>query len=118
MSNAARVRWRVVLMGILVLLPGSFSLAQTAQSVPPIGVPVLSLFAPADTPANVNWNDPRSVEVGVKFQSAALGKVLGIRFYKGPLNTGPHVGSLWSAQGALLGAGHLHERDGRRLARG
>jgi hypothetical protein len=85
------------------ILVGAFSLAQTAQNVPPVGVPVLSLFGPADTPANVNWNDPRPVEVGVKFQSSALGKVLGIRFYKGPMNTGPHVGSLWSVHGALLG---------------
>jgi hypothetical protein len=112
MSNAARVRWRVVLVGILVLLRGSFSLAQTAQSVPPIGVPVLSLFGPADTPANVNWNDPRPVEVGVKFQSTALGKVIGVRFYKGPSNTGPHVGSLWSAQGALLGQATFTDETG------
>jgi hypothetical protein len=100
MSNTARVGWRVGLASILV---GALSVAQTIQSVPPAGAPVLNLFGPADTPANVNWNDPRPVEVGVKFQSAALGKVLGIRFYKGPLNTGPHVGILWSAQGALLG---------------
>jgi Domain of unknown function (DUF4082) len=100
-SNTARIGWTVVLASILI---GSLSVAQTtAQSVPRPNVPVLSLFGLADTPANVNWNDPRPVEVGVKFQSAVLGKVLGIRFYKGPSNTGPHVGSLWSAQGALLG---------------
>jgi hypothetical protein len=109
MSNTARVRWRVVLASILA---GSLSLAQTAQGVPPVGVPVLSLFGPADTPANVNWNDPHSVELGVKFQSTALGKVLGIRFYKGPSNTGPHVGSLWSAQGALLGQATFTDETG------
>jgi Domain of unknown function (DUF4082) len=95
--------WQAVLVGILVLLPGSFSLAQMVESGTPPGVPILSLFGPLDTPENVNWNDHTSVEVGVKFQSAALGKVLGIRFYKGPLNIGPHVGSLWGVDGTLLG---------------
>jgi hypothetical protein len=93
----------MVLGGILVLLASSFLLAQSAKSVPLAGVPVLSLFGAGDTPASVNWDDPHPAEVGVKFQSTALGKVIGIRFYKGPSNTGPHVGSLWSAQGVLLG---------------
>jgi hypothetical protein len=93
----------VVFAGVIPLLFGSLLVAQTSPSVTPPAVPVLSLFGPADTPANVNWNDPSPVEVGVKFQSTALGRVLGIRFYKGPQNTGPHVGSLWSAQGDLLG---------------
>lgn len=101
--TGARVRRRAVSAKIAVLLTASFCLAQSAQSDAPVGVPVLSLFGPADTPANVNWDDPNSVEVGVKFQSTALGKVVGIRFYKGTLNTGPHVGSLWSAEGELLG---------------
>jgi hypothetical protein len=100
MSGTARLRRRTILATVLA---GSFLLAHTARSVTPVGVPVLNLFGLADTPATVNWDDPRPVEVGVKFQSAALGKVAGIRFYKGPLNTGPHVGSLWSAQGSLLG---------------
>jgi hypothetical protein len=102
-SNKATICWGVMLAGILALLPESFSLAQTAQSLTPVGVPVLNLFSRADTPENVNWNDPNPVEVGVKFQSAALGKVWGIRFYKGPMNSGPHVGGLWSANGTLLG---------------
>jgi uncharacterized protein DUF4082 len=102
-TTSVRVRWRAGLAKIGVLLTALFSLAQSARSATPVGVPVLSLFGPADTPANVNWDDPNSVEVGVKFQSTALGKVVGIRFYKSTLNTGPHVGSLWSADGELFG---------------
>ena len=42
------------------------------------------------------------VQVGVKFTSATNGEITGFRFYKGPLNTGTHVGDLWSATGTLL----------------
>jgi hypothetical protein len=94
---------RVILVSFLTLLSGSFLFAQTSQSGGSSGIPILSLFGPADSPASANWDDPHSAEVGVRFQSAALGKVIGIRFYKGPLNGGPHVGSLWDAQGTLLG---------------
>jgi hypothetical protein len=87
---------------LLAFLVGSFLLAQQTQSLAQSGPPILSLFGPTDKPEIVNWNDSSSVEVGVRFQSAALGKVKGIRFYKGPLNRGPHVGRLWTADGVLL----------------
>jgi len=48
-------------------------------------------------------NDPGSVELGVKFRTAAEGYITGIRFYKGSSNTGTHVGNLWTATGSLLG---------------
>ena len=35
----------------------------------------------------------------MKFQTTAAGLVSGLRFYKGALNTGTHVGSLWTASG-------------------
>ena len=54
------------------------------------------------TPKTLAANDPHSVELGVKFSSRVAGTVTGIRFYKGPANTGTHIGSLWSAAGALL----------------
>jgi hypothetical protein len=43
-----------------------------------------------------------SVEVGVKFQADVAGLITGIRFYKGALNTGSHVASLWDSSGVLL----------------
>jgi hypothetical protein len=61
-----------------------------------------SLFNPSDTPATVTANDPNSVELGVKFQASTNGTITGIRFYKGPQNTGTHVADLWSATGTLL----------------
>jgi hypothetical protein len=57
-----------------------------------------SIFAPivsADADSN-------PVEVGVKFYSDTNGTISGIRFFKGPTNTGVHVASLWTANGQLL----------------
>ena len=42
------------------------------------------------------------MELGVKFTASANGLITGIRFYKGPSNTGPHVADLWSSTGTLL----------------
>jgi hypothetical protein len=61
-----------------------------------------SLFNTADTPAIVTVNDASSVELGVKFQASTNGTITGIRFYKGPQNTGTHVADLWSSTGTLL----------------
>ena len=68
----------------------------------PTGVIAQSLFDTSDTPAVVTVNDPNPVEVGVKFQSSTGGQATGLRFYKGPQNTGTHVGHLWAANGTLL----------------
>jgi uncharacterized protein DUF4082/Big-like domain-containing protein len=62
-----------------------------------------SLWPNNPTPSNVTVNDPNAVELGVKVQSSQAGGILGIRFYKGPQNTGTHVGSLWDSGGNLLG---------------
>jgi hypothetical protein len=61
-----------------------------------------SLFSANDTPGTADANDTNPVELGVQFQSSVAGTVTAIRFYKGPLNTGTHVGNLWSASGTLL----------------
>lgn len=49
-------------------------------------------------------DDTVPVQVGVKFRSDVSGYVTGIRFYKSPGNTGPHVGNLWTANGTLIGS--------------
>jgi Domain of unknown function (DUF4082)/Cadherin-like domain/Bacterial Ig domain len=61
-----------------------------------------SLFSLSSTPSVVTVNDPNSVELGVKFTAEANGLISGLRFYKGPQNTGPHVADLWSSSGTLL----------------
>lgn len=62
-----------------------------------------TLFSLSDVPATVTVNDPQAVELGVKFQSSTDTQILGMRFYKGPQNTGTHTGHIWDAAGTLLG---------------
>jgi len=62
----------------------------------------VGIFGPDDVPAAVNWADTDAVEVGVRFRSDVAGHITGVRFYKGPANTGTHRGSLWSAEGVRL----------------
>ncbi|HEV7951045.1 MAG TPA: DUF4082 domain-containing protein, partial [Glaciihabitans sp.] len=62
-----------------------------------------SLFAANATPATITDSDTNSVELGMKFSASANGTISGVRFYKGPQNTGPHTGKLWTSTGTLLG---------------
>jgi methionine-rich copper-binding protein CopC len=57
------------------------------------------------TPATPSVNDSSAVELGVKFQVSTSGWIYGVRFYKGPGNTGTHTGSLWTDTGMLLAHG-------------
>lgn len=57
------------------------------------------------TPAVVDSGDDDAVTVGTKVRFDSRGQVTGVRFYKGPNNTGPHTGSLYSSTGALLATG-------------
>ncbi len=63
----------------------------------------LTIFAPASLPTTPsNPFDTQAQELGVKFRSDLNGIVKGIRFYKGALNTGTHIGSLWTSGGVKL----------------
>jgi hypothetical protein len=54
------------------------------------------------TPAILTDPDTAAVQLGVKFQANVDGAITGLRFYKGPQNTGTHVGKLWTASGTEL----------------
>jgi hypothetical protein len=47
-------------------------------------------------------SDPSAVTLGLRFYSDVPGSVTGVRFFKGPNNTGQHVGTLWSGTGTML----------------
>ena len=70
----------------------------TATAIPAI----LTIWGPSTTPANPADDDPSPVELGVRFTSDVNGRIIGIRFYKSPANTGTHTGTLWSNTGTLL----------------
>lgn len=55
--------------------------------------PILTNDDPAGTPG---------VEVGLRFSSATDGQVIGMRFFQGPGNDGPHVVRLWGPGRELL----------------
>lgn len=54
------------------------------------------------TPADTSYDDDAPLTVGIKFTPKTSGTVTGVRFYKGPGNTGTHVGALYSSSGQLL----------------
>jgi hypothetical protein len=79
----------------------TWSFTAAAAPQPPEGCPC-TLFAATDTPTVPSDAETVAIEVGVKFSSTFDGSISGIRFYKGPLNTGTHVGRLWTTTGTLL----------------
>ena len=74
----------------------------------PAGVPGVcpcSLFDDSTVPTVLEDSDPSAVTLGVRFSPAVNGTVSGVRFYKGPNNTGSHTGTLWRADGTQLATG-------------
>jgi methionine-rich copper-binding protein CopC len=61
-----------------------------------------SIFTETELPVVEASTDARAIELGVKFRAALDGYASGVRFYKGPGNSGTHTGSLWTASGQLL----------------
>ncbi len=74
----------------------------TAQPSPTPGVCPCSLWDDAATPASITSTDTRAVELGVQFKADVAGTVSGVRFYKGPKNTGTHTVYLTTTTGTRL----------------
>jgi methionine-rich copper-binding protein CopC len=74
----------------------------TWASEPPPGSCPCSIWTDATVPATVSVDDRSELELGVKFRADSDGFVEGVRFYKGPNNTGTHVGTLWRLDGTEL----------------
>jgi hypothetical protein len=74
----------------------------TAKPDPAPGVCPCTLFSDSLTPTTLEAADNSAVTLGVRFSSSVDGTVTGVRFYKGPGNTGTHVGTLWSSTGTQL----------------
>ncbi|MGK4579959.1 DUF4082 domain-containing protein [Kitasatospora sp. HPMI-4] len=66
----------------------------------PVG-PTTTMFGAAE-PATPAFADPAATTLGVRFTTTLPGLVTGVRFYKGPGNTGTHIGALWDARGREL----------------
>ena len=87
------------LAGNLLQVPARWSF-RTATA-PSTACPC-SLWPDDAVPATPSDSDTRPVDVGVKVFAASDGALLGLRFYKGPANTGVHVGTLWGPDGVAL----------------
>ena len=64
-----------------------------------------SIWTESTVPTTVAADDTTALELGVKFQTNADGYIRGVKFYKGPGNTGTHTGSLWTTSGTRLATG-------------
>jgi hypothetical protein len=84
-----------------VPVPPAAPLTFTTPTSPNFGCPC-SIFTPLQAPGQPSVNDTGAVELGLKFKASADGFITGVRFYKGPLNTGTHTGSVWSLSGSRL----------------
>ena len=87
----------VVAMSVAILI-GLLSPAAEGATV------TTTVWPTTAVPSVAAADDPAAVELGVKFRSDVPGTITGIRFYKGPGNTGTHLGKLWTASGRLLGS--------------
>ena len=76
----------------------------TVQAASGSGCPC-SLYEDSTTPGIVTVADNQAVTLGVRFSAQTAGQITGIKFYKGPANTGSHTGTLWTADGTVLATG-------------
>ena len=65
----------------------------------------VGLWPANQQPAGAASKDTGAVELGLRFTSDVPGYVVGLRFYKGAPNKGPHTGTLWSPGGQTLATG-------------
>src|SRR5262249_22796916 len=89
--------------GVDYAFVGGATGAYTATYPPPAPSGPFTLWPATTVPTHASEpTDTSSVELGVRFTADVNGYVKGIRFYKGPGNTGTHRGSLWTATGTRL----------------
>lgn len=86
----------LVILALAIITALFITLVRQAQAAP------LSILPTNVTPKVVTDSDTSAVELGMKFRSSIATTVTGVKFYKGPQNTGTHTGSLWSKSGTRL----------------
>src|SRR3954447_10795040 len=91
---------------LLLVSLGAAGLGGPAVAAGTHGCPC-SLWSDADVPAVVDYDDAGPIELGVRFTVDVAAPVTGLRYYKSEANTGPHVASLWTADGTLLARAEL-----------
>ena len=92
-----RVKSRNAAGALSTSADGTFTTSAASRTCP------CSIWPGTAVPAAVATNDSNAVELGLKFTADTSGYITAIRFYKPSTSTGTHVGTLWSATGAVLG---------------
>ncbi|WP_110182152.1 DUF4082 domain-containing protein [Nocardioides solisilvae] len=78
----------------------------TAKPAAAPGVCPCGVYDDATQPGTLQDSETAAVTLGLRFAPLRDGQVSGVQFFKGPDNTGTHVGSLWRvSDGALLAQG-------------
>lgn len=85
--------------------PSSGRTVTVGTGTQPPGSCPCTIWPSSATPSVLADADTGQIEVGLKFRPTQNGSITGIRFYKGPGNTGTHTGSLWTVGGANLATG-------------
>jgi predicted secreted protein len=80
-------------------LAATSSWSFTTGTAPPA---TSTIWSGSAAPGTASLNESNPLELGVKFRSDVAGYIRGIRFYKGSLNTGTHIGNLWTTSGTQL----------------
>jgi hypothetical protein len=94
-------RWTKRLWLIAAAVLGAWLVSDPGQAVHGQTCPC-TIWSSTTTPTVASSNDSNAVELGVKFRATTNGYITALRFYKGPANTGTHVGNLWTSTGTLL----------------
>jgi hypothetical protein len=73
-----------------------------AQSLVTVFGPQSTIWNESSAPQSADAEPDNPVELGVKIISKTAGAVVGLRFHKGEMNSGPHAANLWTSNGTLL----------------
>nr|WP_308258296.1 DUF4082 domain-containing protein [Saccharothrix obliqua] len=98
-SGPAQLRVRAVDDSLNLSTPVSASPGVATRTCP------CGIWTDGDTPKNLDILDGSALELGVKWRANTDGYVRGVRFYKGPNNSGTHTGTLWTSTGQQLATG-------------
>jgi hypothetical protein len=83
-------------------VPLAASVSWSFATASPSGMCPCTVWTSSSVPTIADSGDVSSVELGVRFRTDSSGFITGIRFYKSALNTGQHIGNLWTNDGVLL----------------